>query len=377
MASVEEENESLILQVKKMASLRPNRGKRSGGGHSPGRESQKEGSSDADSGISDDSEDQLSLSDLKLQMELLEQESKVLRKKLEEMESENESLHKEIKFLEGALSEKPKAEILVPSPGQTTDVYYEQRIKILESETKDLCRKLIDKERENEQLSTELNATKGRRSSRAVPAVQRSRSLDSDTQLDLKRQLQLVEQEATILRQKTLDLENENDKLATENRKLQIRADRKGLPTSNEKLAMENIDLKSKVATLEKKLAALMSDSGSVVIPGVVKEYPVSTDKQTTDETNSRVKKSGVVTRLKEQVVTLESEVDSLKKKVNDLEEENLCLKKNKNVINPERKFKKITENTTKQEMKKYIEGLEEQISKLSPCILTPFVSFS
>merc|ERR1712226_1145109 len=45
----------------------------------------------------------------------------------------------------------------------------------------------------------------------------RSRSLDGET-LDLRKQLQLIEQEASILRNQVTDLEEQNDKLTNDNK---------------------------------------------------------------------------------------------------------------------------------------------------------------
>jgi hypothetical protein len=51
------------------------------------------------------------------------------------------------------------------------------------------------------------------------------RSLDSTSEqqnVDLKRQLQVIEQEASVLRSKTQSLEVDNEKLQAENKKLQV-----------------------------------------------------------------------------------------------------------------------------------------------------------
>lgn len=77
------------------------------------------------------------------------------------------------------------------------------------------------------------------------------RSLDSDQQtVDLKRQLQLVEQEATILRTKTQALESENETLVSENRKLQMMKNTKrGKSVEGDSASV--IELKEKIKTLE------------------------------------------------------------------------------------------------------------------------------
>jgi hypothetical protein len=68
--------------------------------------------------------------------------------------------------------------------------------------------------------------------------------------LDLKRQLQVIEQEATILRTKTQTLESDNEKLAAENKQLHLQKIKKWpLETENETA------LKVKITSLETKLA--------------------------------------------------------------------------------------------------------------------------
>lgn len=65
----------------------------------------------------------------------------------------------------------------------------------------------------------------------------------------MKRQLQLVEQEATILRTKTMTLEADNEKLSAENRKLQLLRGTKKITSSSE------IETVEKIRVLEIKLA--------------------------------------------------------------------------------------------------------------------------
>lgn len=75
--------------------------------------------------------------------------------------------------------------------------------------------------------------------------------MDSDQQtLDLKRQLQVVEQEASVLRARNQTLESDNEKLTAENKKLT-------LTQVTKKSAQEraiNLDMKLKLSELEKKL---------------------------------------------------------------------------------------------------------------------------
>lgn len=81
------------------------------------------------------------------------------------------------------------------------------------------------------------------------------RSLDSPADqksLDLKRQLQVVEQEATVLRTKITGLEAENEKLSAEKKKLELlRGTKKAAgATEQEKIT----ELETKVANYEKQV---------------------------------------------------------------------------------------------------------------------------
>jgi hypothetical protein len=68
--------------------------------------------------------------------------------------------------------------------------------------------------------------------------------------LDLKRQLQVIEQEAVILRTKIQTLESDNEKLAAENKQLQLQRIRKSSSETE-----SETELKMKITSLETKLA--------------------------------------------------------------------------------------------------------------------------
>lgn len=91
--------------------------------------------------------------------------------------------------------------------------------------------------------------------------------MDSPTEqkaLDLKRQLQLVEQEAAVLRTKITTLEADNEKLSAENKKLQLlRVTKKAVGstegTTNDKIA--NLELK--LSNSDKQVCRAMSSTDS------------------------------------------------------------------------------------------------------------------
>lgn len=196
---------------------------------------------------------------MKLHLELYEQEMIVLRRKTDELEQENENFQQEIKYLQDKLVSQPLTKVEIPEipAGSPPNVIYDHKIRILENEARDLRKKLVDREKENESLRTEVDLHRRR----ASKVLNRSRSLDSEGQtLDMKKQLQLFEQEANILRQKLISLESDNEKLSNENKRLQLRISKKPPPGPVDELHLENMELKDKIRDLERKCDALKTD---------------------------------------------------------------------------------------------------------------------
>ncbi|KAG1714642.1 hypothetical protein GQR58_001063 [Nymphon striatum] len=247
IGSLEQENESLVLQVRKMAQFRL--------GKHPKNVS-----------VSDEP----SIDDITLQLELNEQELIVLRKKLEESDCDNLSSLKELEFLRDKVASQPVTTFDLPEPSasEITDEckYHQQKIRILQNEAKDLRRKLIERERDNDRLKTEVSVLQKKGSKVMV----RSRSLDEDLKVDLKRQLQLMEQEVSILRQKSTKLESENEKLNGENRRMSMRLGKKPPPSTAENLQMENMELNKQIEELQKKVNDLLSEVRPSTSEGVV-----------------------------------------------------------------------------------------------------------
>ncbi|XP_014679275.1 PREDICTED: rootletin-like [Priapulus caudatus] len=79
----------------------------------------------------------------------------------------------------------------------------------------------------------------------------RSKSLDSDVQLDARKQASLMESEVGILRQKLADLEATSDRLGDDNLRLRIAAGRKVPVIHTDDQALENIELKDKLREME------------------------------------------------------------------------------------------------------------------------------
>lgn len=124
--------------------------------------------------------DSVSAEEVKMQLEVAEHEIATLKRRLNDAEQENENMGSDFKKLKNSYEEMKTAKERIAAileepeptgPGKTRS-YYEQKIKLLESETNDLRKKLVDKERALERVTADMEVIK-----RKGP-VQRSKSLE-------------------------------------------------------------------------------------------------------------------------------------------------------------------------------------------------------
>ncbi|CAG9760336.1 unnamed protein product [Ceutorhynchus assimilis] len=243
VSRIEDDNESLVLQLKKMATRARSR--------KPSPTNQRLNLDPQENKKSEDENPE----ELKLHLELSEQEASVLRKKVEELEADNRRLKIKTKDLQEKLSLKgPVTKTLLSSDkGNSVDG---QKVKVLEDENNELRKKIIEKDRDCERLHAELALNQKRPKS-----VQKSKSSDLDQRaIDLKKQLQVIEQEASVLRTKVQTLENENEKLTAENKKLSLLRDTKANKNIDKDmdhlatLEVELKDAKNRIKELESSL---------------------------------------------------------------------------------------------------------------------------
>lgn len=160
------------------------------------------------------------------------------------------------------------------------------------------------------------------------------RSLDLDQQtLDLKRQLQVIEQEALVLRTKVQGLEADNDQLNSENKKLQLLRNTKTAKSdkSLDKYINQIADLELELSSAKERIEELQSSSAGTNGVG--------------DD------------NLKQKLSKVESERDKLSDALNKLKEESLKSFKN-------RTPKKPSEFTSKVQLKNMVLDLENEIGK-------------
>ncbi|XP_062524628.1 myosin-2 heavy chain [Bombyx mori] len=349
-ARVEEDNESLLLQLKKMATKARSR-KLSP--TPPANKLSIETANDNDEKETDEADP----AEMKLLLELNEQEATVLRRKVEELEQDKEALKKQVKELTSKISSVTKT-----SAGSNTTArrslttnsnkLAEERVKVLEDEIDEVRKKLIEKERDCERLHAELSLAQ-----KKPKTLIKSRSLDASDQqnVDLKRQLQVIEQEASVLRAKTQSLEADNEKLQTENKKLQLLKNAKSLRSD------KALDLNTKKTTqLENELKEALAK---------IKELEMICQDEKSE------KKVRFTEATKKETDTLKSkqdELDKLKLNLSKLEKENLKLQATLKSLkdDAQKSFKpripkKPTDLTTKLQLKKMVEDLECEIGEM------------
>ncbi|CAG9796697.1 unnamed protein product [Diatraea saccharalis] len=348
---VEDDNESLLLQLKKMATKARSRKL------SPTPPTNRlaiEAPNEKDEGISDEEDP----AELRLLLELNEQEAAVLRRKVEDLEQDKESLKKQVKELTEKITTNNKsvtAPITVRKNTAKSNNLSEEKIKVLEDEIAELRKKLIEKERDCERLHAELSLAQ----KKSKGSLIKSKSLDGASEqqnVDLKRQLQVIEQEASVLRAKTQSLEADNEKLQAENKKLQLLKNTKTLRT--DKTVEHNAN---KILQLENELKEATTK---------IKELENNKEKE--EKSEKKVRFGEFTKKDTDALKAKQDELDKLKINLNKLEKENAKLQATLKALKEDamksfkpRSAKKLTDLTTKLQMKKMVEDLESEIGEL------------
>ncbi|CAH2102685.1 unnamed protein product [Euphydryas editha] len=309
-----------------------------------------EAPNEKDEGISDEEDP----AELRILLELNEQEAAVLRKKVEDLEQDRDSLKKQVKELTEKIAKtKPNTTSTVTLRRTTPKSNLaEEKVKVLEDEIADLRKKLIEKERDCERLHAELSLTQKKPKASLI----KSKSLDAANEqqnVDLKRQLQVIEQEANVLRAKTQALEADNEKLQAENKKLQLLKNAKTLKT--DKSLDQNI---TKISQLENDLKEALAK---------ISEYESNKEEKTEKKVRfGESKKEADALKQKQE------ELDKLKLNFSKVEKEKVKLQATLKELKEDalktfkpRTAKKITDITTKLQMKRMVEELENEIGEM------------
>lgn len=274
---LEEENENLSVQLKKMSASKVTKY----------MENKK----------SDEPEFTEAEIELKLQLDLNEQELMVAKRKILELERDNEDLHHHCKCLKGELSKKDQL-LSIPQPPRSPNSYYEDKLKEINLEVDDLKWKIIEKDREIEKLSAEVSHSRQSK-------LRKTRSLETDNHeyfRERKKHLELDLSESSDFRDKGIS----DERSACSPHHLQYR---KQLISCNDNRIQETDP------------SPITPDDGRIT-----GESPIQTlvfTRSWTEESSDGLKVSDSNLELEE----LKNSVTSLQKRINELEAENKDLK--------------------------------------------------
>ena len=239
MSRVEDENEALSSQLKKMATKNKRRSP------SPyNRNASKEEANGEDEHIDP--------AEIKVQLEVSEQETELLRKKVENLLTDNLKLTKEVKDITTKMNDSKKSSTTSRSFGYgsaNSSNTNDKKIEELQGEVNTFRVKLIEKDREIERLDAQVKSQK----SSGGKTLKRGSSQDED----LLSKLAVIEKEAEVLRSKTHQLETENESLKSSSK------GKPGAFSQNEKFSLEQKikDLETKLKDSNKKVTELEDSS--------------------------------------------------------------------------------------------------------------------
>uniref|UniRef100_A0A668AAP4 MTCL family member 3a n=1 Tax=Myripristis murdjan TaxID=586833 RepID=A0A668AAP4_9TELE len=157
--------------------------------------------------------------DLKCQLAFIKEEAILMRKKMAKIDKEKDRLEQELQkyrsFYGDVDSPLPKGE--AGGPPTTRESELKLRLRLVEEEANILGRKIVELEVENRGLKAELDDM--REDSGGHQSREQGEALS-----ELRQQLQLVEDEAELLRRNLADVEEENKKVTSELNKLKYKA---------------------------------------------------------------------------------------------------------------------------------------------------------
>ncbi|KAL6095675.1 mtcl3 [Pungitius sinensis] len=163
--------------------------------------------------------------DLKCQLAFIKEEAVLMRKKTAKIDKEKDRLEQELQkyrsFYGELDSTHPKGE--AGGPPTTRESELKLRLRLVEEEANILGRKIVELEVENRGLRAELDDLRGEAEGSGGCGSGAMGGAGSD-QTELRQQLQLVEDEAELLRRNLADVEDQNKRVTTELNKLRFKA---------------------------------------------------------------------------------------------------------------------------------------------------------
>ncbi|XP_062871492.1 microtubule cross-linking factor 1-like [Trichomycterus rosablanca] len=153
--------------------------------------------------------------DLKCQLAFIKEEATLMRKKMATLDKEKDLLEQELQKYHSFYGDfdSPQFKGEAVGPPTTRQSGLKLRLRLVEEEASILGRKIVELELENRDLRDELDSVRG--AVGGVAVVNQGAGL-----YELKEQLQLLEEEAELLRRNSADAEEQNRKLMSELKKL-------------------------------------------------------------------------------------------------------------------------------------------------------------
>ncbi|KRF81764.1 myosin heavy chain, cardiac muscle isoform isoform X4 [Drosophila virilis] len=364
----EDENESLMMQLKKMATRSRTR-KLSPAPH-PHRLA-PEVHADRDEGISDEDDP----AELRILLELNEQEASILRLKVEDLEKENAESKKYVRELQAKLrqdnSNGSKDSLL--SYGSSSSAA-EKKLKTLNDELTQLRKSLQEKEQSVENMRAQLarlttletENEKLTKENKRLQTLRKTSSMDKSSEADLPK-----------LKEALAQVQKERDELTARVKRMQVEAEGK-LPARTPKRVNDltpKSHLKKWVEELEDEISEMRVQLGS---SGVSQLKTLQTSKESLEEELQKCKQKlalaeGDVQRLKllngssskakeleQKLKSSEEEAKKLSTKLKDLEDK---LKKQESQLKQTEASKATLETLNKREKEK-LSSLEKDLEK-------------
>uniref|UniRef100_A0A3B5BA60 Protein SOGA3-like n=1 Tax=Stegastes partitus TaxID=144197 RepID=A0A3B5BA60_9TELE len=169
--------------------------------------------------------------DLKCQLAFIKEEAVLMRKKTAKIDKEKDRLEQELQKYRSFYGEldsgHPKGE--AGGPPTTRESELKLRLRLVEEEANILGRKIVELEVENRGLRAELDDLRGEGegsggSGCGAPGGSGAGRGLGDDLTELRQQLQLVEDEAELLRRNLADAEDQNKRVTAELNKLRFKA---------------------------------------------------------------------------------------------------------------------------------------------------------
>ncbi|KAL0963321.1 hypothetical protein UPYG_G00304640 [Umbra pygmaea] len=163
--------------------------------------------------------------DLKCQLAFIKEEAVLMRKKMAKIDKEKDRLEHELQkyrsFYGDVDSPLPKGE--AGGPATTRESELKLRLRLVEEEANILGRKIVELEVENRGLKAELEDMRDREEVSRGSSEHGCTREQGEELRELRQQLQLVEDEAELLRRNLQDVEEDNKKVTVELNKLKYK----------------------------------------------------------------------------------------------------------------------------------------------------------